>query len=137
MEEKRSIDELNRSNWNTWKVQMKHLLLAKGLWGLVDGSAVLADDATAAVQDLFRSRLQKAFSTIILAIDSALNRSRHGCVKKTFLMGDTREQTFFKEAVFSFRDERRYIGGTTFEAHKKSPINLQPLGRPFPKRIKL
>ena len=33
-------------------------------------------------------------------------------------MRDTREQTIFKEAVFSFRDERGYIGGTTFEAHE-------------------
>ena len=71
MEEKWSIDKLNGSNWNTWKFQMKHLLLAKGLWGLVDGSEVLADDATTTVQALFRSRLQKAFSTIALAIDSA------------------------------------------------------------------
>ena len=71
MEEKRSNDKLNGSNWNTWKFQMKHLLLAKGLWGLVDGSEVLADDATTAVQALFRLRLQKAFSTIVLAIDSA------------------------------------------------------------------
>ena len=71
MKEKWSIDKLNGSNWDTWKFQMKHLLLAKGLWGLVDGSEVLADDATTAAQALFRSRLQKAFSTIVFAIDSA------------------------------------------------------------------
>ena len=53
------------------QLEMKHLLLAKGLWGLVDGSEVLADDATTAVQALFRLRLQKAFSTIVLVIDSA------------------------------------------------------------------
>ena len=50
---------------------MKHLLLAKGLWGLVEGSEVLEDDATTTAQALYRSRLQKAFSTIVLAIDSA------------------------------------------------------------------
>ena len=71
MEGKWSIDKLNRSNWNTWKFQMKHLLLAKGLWGLVEGSEVLADDAMTTTQVLYRSRLQKAFSTTVLAIDSA------------------------------------------------------------------
>ena len=71
MEEKWSIDKLNGSNWNTWKFQMKHLLLAKGLRGLVEGSEVLEDDATTTAQALYRSRLQKAFSTIVLAIDSA------------------------------------------------------------------
>ena len=39
------IDKLDGPNWTTWKFQMKHLLLAKGLWGVVDGTEVLADDA--------------------------------------------------------------------------------------------
>ena len=73
MEEKWSIEKLNGSNWNTWKFQMKHLLTAKGLWSLIDGSEVLASEASAAAEALFqsRSRLHKAFSTIVLAIDSA------------------------------------------------------------------
>ena len=40
MEEKWSIEKLDGNNWNTWKFQMKHLLVAKGLWNLVDGSEV-------------------------------------------------------------------------------------------------
>ena len=71
MEEKWSIEKLDGSNWNTWKFQMKHLLMAKGLWNLVDGSEVLASGASAAVEALFQSRLHKAFSTIVLAINSA------------------------------------------------------------------
>ena len=71
MEEKWSIEKLNGSNWNTWKFQMKHLLLAKGLWSLVDGSGVLASEASVAAVALFQSRLHKAFSTIVLAIDSS------------------------------------------------------------------
>ena len=69
MEEKWSIEKLDGSNWNTWKFQMKHLLMAKGLWNLVDGSEVLASKATAAGAALFQLRLQKAFST--MAMDSA------------------------------------------------------------------
>ena len=71
MEEKWSIEKLEGSNWNTWKFQMKHLLMAKGLWNLVDGSEVLASEATAAATALFQSRLHKAFSTIVLTMDSA------------------------------------------------------------------
>ena len=50
---------------------MKHLLMAKGLWSLIDGSEVLASQASAAAEALFQSQLHKAFSTIVLAIDSA------------------------------------------------------------------
>ena len=71
MEEKWSIEKLNGSNWNTWKFQMKHLLMAKGLWSLTDGSEVLASEASAAAEALFQSRIHKAFSTIVLAIDGA------------------------------------------------------------------
>ena len=47
---------------------MRHLLLAKGLWGLVDGTETLAEDANAAARAEFAKRVQKAFSTIITAI---------------------------------------------------------------------
>ena len=54
------IDKLNRNNWSTWEFQMRHFLMAKGLWGAVEGSEVLADDATAAVQAPYHTRLQKS-----------------------------------------------------------------------------
>ena len=66
--EKWTVDKLDDSNWMTWKFQMHHLLLAKGLWGYVDGTEKLAEDATAAVKADFSKKSQKAFSTIIMAI---------------------------------------------------------------------
>ena len=45
MEEKWSIEKLDGANWMTWKFQMKHLLLGKGLWGHVDGTEVLPEGA--------------------------------------------------------------------------------------------
>ena len=66
-DEKWVIEKLDGKNWSTWKFQMKHLLLAKGLWGLVDGSNTLVDEATAAVRAEFEKR---AFSTIVLAIST-------------------------------------------------------------------
>ena len=64
MEEKWSIDKLDGNNyWSTWKFQMKHLLLARALWGLVDGSEALEGDASAERTAQFRLKSQKAFST--------------------------------------------------------------------------
>ena len=124
MEEKWSIDKLNGSNWNTWKFQMKHLLLAKGLWDLVDGSEVLADDATTTVQAIFRSRLQKAFSTIALAIDSAQlylitsseePKQAWDALRKHFERETLANKLFLKKQYF--RSEMK--GGTSVEQHLK------------------
>ena len=68
MEEKWTIDKLNGSNWITWKFQLKHCLLAKDLWKYVDGSAVLAEDATTEQQTKHRSESQKAFSVIAMSV---------------------------------------------------------------------
>ena len=65
------IDKLDGKNWLTWKFQMKHLLLTKGLWGLVDGSETLTEDANAAAREEFQKKLQRTFSTIVLAIGAS------------------------------------------------------------------
>ena len=48
--DKWSIDKLGNSNWITWKFQMRHYLLSKGLWKYVDETEVLAEGATDAAQ---------------------------------------------------------------------------------------
>ena len=70
VDEKWSIDKLDTANWMTCKFQMRHLLLAKGLWGYVDGSEVLADEANAATRADFLKKSQKAFSTLVTAIST-------------------------------------------------------------------
>ena len=69
--DKWSIDKLDSSNWMTWKFQIKHLLLAKDLWGLVDGTEVLQDDASAQQRADFNKRSQKAFSTMVMSVSSS------------------------------------------------------------------
>ena len=64
----KSIDKLDLSNWTTWKFQIKHLLLVRRLWGLVEGTEVLQDKATAQQIADFNKRSQKAFSTMVMAI---------------------------------------------------------------------
>ena len=68
MEEKWSVDKLDGANWLTWKFQMRHLLLAKGLWGFVDGTEELTEDASASAREEFKKKEQRAFSTIALAV---------------------------------------------------------------------
>ena len=69
--DKWSIDKLDSSNWITWKFQIKHLLLAKDLWGIVDGTEVLAENASAQQRTDFNKKSQKAFSTIVMSISSS------------------------------------------------------------------
>ena len=47
---------------------MRHLLLTKGLWGYVDGTEALREDASAQQRANFTKASQKAFSTIVMAI---------------------------------------------------------------------
>lgn len=68
--DKWTIDKLGTSNWITWKFQMRHYLLSKGLWKYVDGTERLADDATDAVRRTFRENTQKALLTIVMAIST-------------------------------------------------------------------
>ena len=71
MEDKWTIDKLDGSNWITWKFQLKHLLPAKGLWKYVDGSAVLAEDATAEQRARHQSESQKVFSVIAMSVSTS------------------------------------------------------------------
>ena len=50
VENKWLIDKLDSTNWTAWKVQMRHMLLAKGLWGFVDGTEELDEEANAQAQ---------------------------------------------------------------------------------------
>ena len=70
VDEKWSIDKLDGSNWTTWKFQMRHLLLVKDLWGLVDGTEILAEGASVQAHTEFQKKSQRAFSTITLAIST-------------------------------------------------------------------
>ena len=70
LDDKWTIDKLDSSNWCTWKFQMKHMLLAKGLWGHVTGTERLADEATPAQRTEFEKKGQRAFSTIVMAVST-------------------------------------------------------------------
>ena len=68
MDETWSIDKLDSSNWITWKFQMQHLLLPKGLWEYVDGTEAIREDASAQQQADFKKASQEAFSIIVMTM---------------------------------------------------------------------
>ena len=70
VDDKWLINKLDSMNCTTWKFQMQHMLLAKRLWGFVDGTEELDEEANAQAQADFRRRSQKTFSTIIMAIST-------------------------------------------------------------------
>ena len=47
---------------------MRHLLLSKGLWGIIDGTDTLPENATAAATNEHSKRSQKTFSSIVMAV---------------------------------------------------------------------
>ena len=54
------------------KFQLCHLLMAKGLWKFVDGSAVLAEDASGNDREKILAEQQKALSTLVMSVSSSL-----------------------------------------------------------------
>ena len=69
LDEKWSVEKLDGSNCTTWKFQMKHLLHAKGLWQVVEGTEVQPKEAEAAAE--FQKRSGKALATIVLGISTS------------------------------------------------------------------
>ena len=124
MEEKWSVEKLDGSNWITWKFQVRHLLMAKRLWKFVDGSAVLAGDATAEATEKFHAEQQKAFSTIVMSVVSSLLYLITSCelpkdawdtLKKHFERDTLANKFFFKKQYF----RKEMSEGTPINAHLK------------------
>ena len=70
-EDRYTIDKLTTQNYSTWKFQTKHLLLAKGLYSIVDGSEEEPTTGDDAKKD-YQRRKQKAFSHLALGVSSEL-----------------------------------------------------------------
>jgi len=123
MEEKWSVDRLDNTNWMTWKFQVCHLLLAKGLWGY-DGSEVLPQDANAQTHADYQKKSQRAFSTIALAINTQQlyliisyenPKDAWDAPRKHFERDSLANKLFLKKRYF--RAEMKE--GTSVEAHLK------------------
>ena len=85
-EERHKIELLNGSNYQSWKHDMKFVLMEKGLWGFIDGTEIappaeeegendqtndqkLASQKTKAI---YKAKSEKAYSTIALAVEKSI-----------------------------------------------------------------
>ena len=62
---------LNVKNYPTWKLQWSMLLIKDGLWNIVNGTEVLAEDANADTQQKFTERSDRALAVIVLTVTSS------------------------------------------------------------------
>ena len=126
-EDKWTVNKLDGSNWTTWKFQMQHFLLAKGLWGHVDETDVLASGASEAVRTEFKQKAQRAFSTIVMAVSTpqlylvtACNEPKEVWDKLSdHFECETLANKLFLKKIFSYGNERGHAYGTTLEGHER------------------
>ena len=67
-----SVVLLNGSNYPTWKIQCRMVLIRDGVWSIVNGTESAPDSSDADKSAKFMARSDKALATIVLAIDPAL-----------------------------------------------------------------
>ena len=72
------IEVLGRDNYDTWKIQMKALLIKNDAWGYVSGSNVKPEDNAAEDQE-WTNRDEKAKSDLILSIGASQLKMVKNC----------------------------------------------------------
>ena len=124
MEDKWSIEKLEGANWTTWKFQLHHFLMAKGLWKYVDGAAVLAEGTSVEAREKFKSLQQKAFSIVVMSVSSPLLYLITSCelpedawdtLKRHFERDTLANKLFLKKQYF----RKEMCEGTPINAHLK------------------
>ena len=73
MAEITKIEKLNGKNYQSWKYNIKLVLMERGLWGFIAGTETApAETATVQVRNAYRLRSDKAYSLIALSVDKSL-----------------------------------------------------------------
>ena len=73
MAEKTKIEPLERNNYQSWKYNMKLVLMERGLWGFAQGTETLPGQTEApAVRYAYKLKSDKAYSLIALSVSKSL-----------------------------------------------------------------
>ena len=73
MAEITKIEPLSGKNYQSWKYNIKLVLMERRLWGFVEGTEnTLNSTATDAARNTYRLRSEKAYSLIALSVDKSL-----------------------------------------------------------------
>ena len=67
------IEPLKGDNYQSWKYNMKLILMERGLWGFaIESEQVPAESASATVRNTYRLKSDKAYSLIALNVEKKL-----------------------------------------------------------------
>ena len=72
---------LTGNNFQTWKLQMRMILVRLGVWRIVEGTEEAPDEYDAVAMRKYMERSDKALSNIVLGVDPKL----------LYLLGDPRD----------------------------------------------
>ena len=73
MAEITKLEPLSGKNYQSWKYNIKLVLMERGLWGFVEGTETApGSTATATMRNAYRLRSDKAYSLIALSVDKSL-----------------------------------------------------------------
>jgi len=99
IEDKQSLDKLTSKNYSNWKFKLKHLLIAKGLWGYVYGSITEPEESASAQTKLdYTKKSSKAMSIIILSVSDDLLYLITSCTEPKQAWG-TLQQHFERDTL--------------------------------------
>ena len=138
LDEKWSAEKLDGSNWTTSKFQMKHLLLAKGLWQVVEGTEVQPKEAQAAAE--FQKKSEKALATIVLGISTSKLYLTTSCecpknawnvLKQHFERDSLANKLFLKKQYFRMEMRERTLIEDHLKQMKELTDKLAAVGAPI------
>ena len=67
-----AVVQLNGSNFPTWKIQIRMVLMKQGVWKIVDGTEVAPDRNNIAAVSKYNDRRDKALSSLVLSVEPSL-----------------------------------------------------------------
>ena len=113
----------------TWKFQIKHLLLAKDLWGFIDRMEVLQHNSSAQQWTYFNKRSQKAFSTMVMSVSVSqlylITSYEYSRRAWTALKNHFERDTLVNKSILKKQYFRMEMAeGTSMEAHIKTMKEL-------------
>ena len=110
------IEPLNGSNYQSWKYNMKLVLMERGLWGFIQETEVEPDStAQASAVNTYRLRSDKAYSLIALNVSKSLQVHISSITDPRLAWETLRKQFEFVSIAQVVRLNRRFYAATLEE----------------------
>ena len=117
MAEITKIEKLNGKNYQSWKYNVKLVLMERGLWGFTqEGKEVPPEEtATVAVKNAFRLRSDKAYSLIALNVEKHLQVHISGTTEPLEAWKSLQKQFEFVSVTQIVRLNRKFYAANMAE----------------------